>query len=191
MIHDPSAFLALAAFFALAAPLGRADEANHVSAPISAVRVIDGDTLAVNGRVIRLSGIDAPEIGQTCDHNGHPWSCGMTAALDLRKSLTMSRLSGLYCRIERKARYWEEATCSVSDWDLAESLLRQGAADRYRWSSPITSASWTGRKRQTRHLGRRPRNAQGLDKAHSAEVIPNIASSRASRAKPVSGLSRP
>lgn len=122
-------FLALIAYFAPVAPLGRADEANHVSAPISAVRVIDGDTLAVNGRVIRLSGIDAPEIGQTCDHNGHPWSCGVTAALDLRKSLTMSRLSGLYCRIERKARYWEEATCSVSDKDLAESLLRQGAAD--------------------------------------------------------------
>ena len=122
-------FLALVAYFAPAAPLGRADEANHVSAPISAVRVIDGDTLAVNGRVIRLSGIDAPEIGQTCDHNGHPWSCGVTAALDLRKSLTMSRLSGLYCRIERKARYWEEATCSASDKDLAESPRGQGAAD--------------------------------------------------------------
>ena len=49
-------------------------------------------------------------------------------------------LSGLYCRIERKARYWEEATCSVSDKDLAESLLRQGAAD----TIPLVESHYLG-----------------------------------------------
>lgn len=43
--------------------------------------VIDGDTLALDGRTVRLWGIDAPEIRQTCANgNGDRYRCGIAAA---------------------------------------------------------------------------------------------------------------
>ncbi len=43
-------------------------------------RVIDGDTLDVQGQRIRLHGIDAPESRQLCFIDGRRWQCGKEAA---------------------------------------------------------------------------------------------------------------
>jgi endonuclease YncB( thermonuclease family) len=51
------------------------------------VRVIDGDTLQIDGRTVQLYGIDAPELGQYCERNGELWECGMEAALFLQKTV--------------------------------------------------------------------------------------------------------
>ncbi len=48
-------------------------------------RVIDGDTLEVAGRRIRLHGIDAPESRQLCRKDGKPWQCGKDATSALRE----------------------------------------------------------------------------------------------------------
>lgn len=40
------------------------------------VTVIDGDTIKVNGETVRLWGIDAPEIDQTCHHEQTDFNCG-------------------------------------------------------------------------------------------------------------------
>ncbi len=46
--------------------------------------VIDGDTLEIGGRPVRMQGIDAPESGQLCeDEAGKEWRCGQAAALAL------------------------------------------------------------------------------------------------------------
>lgn len=49
-----------------------------------AARAIDGDSLIVSGREIRIEGIDAPEMRQTCQRGGEEWSCGRDAARRLR-----------------------------------------------------------------------------------------------------------
>ena len=42
--------------------------------------VTDGDTLRIGATRIRLSGIDAPELAQTCtDQSGREWPCGAEA----------------------------------------------------------------------------------------------------------------
>ena len=38
--------------------------------PGQAIRVIDGDTLQIDGQLVQLYGIDAPELGQLCDRGG-------------------------------------------------------------------------------------------------------------------------
>ena len=49
--------------------------------------VIDGDTIVVAGERVRLHGIDAPELHQTCTAYGQPWACGRTSAEWLQEHL--------------------------------------------------------------------------------------------------------
>src|SRR5689334_19240715 len=46
-------------------------------------RIIDGDTIDVAGIRIRLHGIDAPEIRQTCTAGGQKYRCGEQATTAL------------------------------------------------------------------------------------------------------------
>ncbi len=75
--HLPGAVLCLLATPALAEVAGRAT-------------VIDGDTLEIRGRRVRLHGIDAPATGQTCRRHGAPWDCGRAAA-ELLRELTAGK----------------------------------------------------------------------------------------------------
>lgn len=43
-------------------------------------RVVDGDSLLVQGHEIRLKGIDAPEFQQNCELAGRDWDCGRQSA---------------------------------------------------------------------------------------------------------------
>lgn len=50
------------------------------------VRVVDGDTLQIDGVTFRLHGIDAPEAGQQCnDAGGGTWRCGDEATAHLEQ----------------------------------------------------------------------------------------------------------
>ena len=40
-------------------------------------KVVDGDTLHLNGEKIRFSGIDTPEIKQVCKKNNEVLKCGI------------------------------------------------------------------------------------------------------------------
>jgi len=53
--------------------------------PSRGVSVIDGDTLQIDGHLVQLYGIDAPELGQLCDRGGDLWECGAESALYLQK----------------------------------------------------------------------------------------------------------
>src|SRR5512132_941539 len=58
--------------------------------------VIDGDTLVIAGERVRLQGIDAPELHQTCTAYGQEWPCGRTAS-DWLKAFLAGRT--IECRV--------------------------------------------------------------------------------------------
>ena len=112
--------------------------AGYAAAPSSqesgsgqAVRVIDGDTLELDGEIIQLYGIDAPELGQLCDDDGKPWPCGVEAALALRKLVTVSGQE-LHCSPwqggppQRTADGALIEVCQVGEEDLAQVMLHNG-----------------------------------------------------------------
>jgi endonuclease YncB( thermonuclease family) len=100
--------------------MGMGIEAPAAAAP--AVAVVDGDTLELDGEIIRLANIDAPEIGQPCDDNGRLTTCGRDAAFALRK------LASFDNRVPacEKVAGTETFTCRVGTTDLAEALLAAG-----------------------------------------------------------------
>ena len=51
------------------------------------LKIIDGDTIILNGEKIRFSGIDAPELKQTCVKNGQKIFCGVSAKMLLVKKI--------------------------------------------------------------------------------------------------------
>lgn len=95
-----------------------------------AARVVDGDTLAVAGRTVRLFGIDAPEAGQTCDLAGKPMRCGDFATAQLRAAVARDRVS---CRVKVEAdRHGRPvAMCTAGGRDLGQAMVRAGAAVAY------------------------------------------------------------
>ena len=95
------------------------------------VRVVDGDTLVIAGERIRLYGIDAPELDQTCRRgDGQSWPCGKAARAALAGLVADAALT---CTGRMRDRYGRlVAVCRVAENDLAEELVRQGAAFAYR-----------------------------------------------------------
>jgi endonuclease YncB( thermonuclease family) len=79
-------FLALVCATSPSHPVVLASQAQDAVAG-AGVQVIDGDTLQIDGHTVQLYGIDAPELGQYCEHNGELWECGVDAALFLQKTV--------------------------------------------------------------------------------------------------------
>src|SRR4029453_12193237 len=76
MQNAPFSHMAVAITLILLARAVCAEESESLSGRAS---VIDGDTIQINGRHIRLSGMDAPETIQTCEANGVQYRCGEEA----------------------------------------------------------------------------------------------------------------
>ncbi|MDX2259452.1 MAG: thermonuclease family protein [Hyphomicrobiaceae bacterium] len=91
--------------------------------------VIDGDSLTVAGREVRLHGIDAPEGRQTCRRDGRDWACG-DAARDRLASLIRGR--DVVCEgveIDRHGRLL--AVCRVTGIDIGREMVVSGLALAY------------------------------------------------------------
>jgi endonuclease YncB( thermonuclease family) len=92
-------------------------------------QVQDGDTLTVNGERIRLSGIDAFELDQSCTRNGMDYSCG-EAGKALLVRLTQGRQ--VRCEGNRRDRYRRFlAVCMAGDTELSRELVSAGWAVSY------------------------------------------------------------
>ncbi len=89
--------------------------------------VVDGDTIDVDGRRVRLEGIDAPELSQTCTkQGGGTWACGRAAANALDD---LVRGTGLVCKSEGKDKYGRTlGLCARDGLDLNGEMVRRGLA---------------------------------------------------------------
>ncbi len=94
------------------------------------LKIIDGDTIHLNGEKIRFSGIDSPEIKQTCTKNSEIIKCGILAKELLIKIIDNKKIN---CIREGKDRYKRTlAECFVNDLSLSSYLVRNGYAFAYK-----------------------------------------------------------
>ena len=107
---------------------GRDTPAMVESPPASQVRVIDADTVDVDGVRYRLHGIDAPEARQSCRAYGRTWDCGAAATEAL-----MSRAEGMSCTGSGTDAFGRTiGICSAGGRDLNAWLVANGWALAYR-----------------------------------------------------------
>ena len=94
------------------------------------LKITDGDTIKINGEKIRFSGIDTPELKQTCLKEGVKNFCGKEAKQILIDKIADNKIS---CIREGKDRYKRTlAECFVNDESLSSYLVRSGYAFAYR-----------------------------------------------------------
>ena len=94
------------------------------------IKITDGDTIKINGEKIRFSGIDTPELKQTCIKQGVRKPCGMTA-----KQILIDKIAdnNVICVNEGKDQYKRTlAECFVNNESLSSYLVRSGYAFAYR-----------------------------------------------------------
>ena len=94
------------------------------------LKIVDGDTIVLNGEKIRFSGIDTPELKQTCLHNNEIVDCGMSAKILLIKKIGNKTPE---CISEGKDVYNRTlAECFINGKSLSKFLVRSGYAFAYR-----------------------------------------------------------
>ena len=94
------------------------------------LKVVDGDTIVLNGEKIRFSGIDTPELKQTCFQNDEKVNCGIFAKILLIKKIGNNTPE---CISEGKDIYKRTlAECFVKGESLSSYLVRSGYAFAYR-----------------------------------------------------------
>ena len=94
------------------------------------LKIIDGDTIILNGEKIRFSGIDTPELKQTCLKGNEEVGCGMLAKMLLVKKIGNNTP---VCIGKEKDFYKRTlAECFVNGESLSKFLVRSGYAFAYR-----------------------------------------------------------
>lgn len=107
--------------------MGSAPRQQDWSALAAEVRVMDGDTLRLGDRTVRLAKVDAPERGQTCaDAAGRAFDCGAAAA-DALARLVDGR--SVVCLVSGRDRFGRGlGLCSAGGAELNAGLVSAGWA---------------------------------------------------------------
>ena len=90
-------------------------------------RVVDGDTVEIDGTRFRISGIDAPERGQPCTNSeGLTFDCGEVARRGLETTIGGQVVACTAATVDHYGR--PVATCEVGGSDLGKAMVVQGLA---------------------------------------------------------------
>ena len=103
-------------------------------------KVIDGDTIKINKKKIRLFGIDAPEKEQICTkayinffifNFQKNYKCGEKSTLALLKKLKNKKVE---CILEKKKDIYKRniGTCYINNQDINKWLVKNGLAIAYK-----------------------------------------------------------
>lgn len=118
--------------------------------PSQDLRVVDADTIDIDGIRYRLHGIDAPESYQTCRAWGHTWECGNAATQALRSRID----SAVSCTHTSTDRYGRAiGHCSIGDEDLNAWLVRNGWALAYYTTDYVNEEAQAKAARRGIHRG--------------------------------------
>ena len=94
------------------------------------LKIVDGDTIILNGEKIRFSGIDTPELKQTCMIGDQKVFCGISAKMLLIKKIGNETPK---CIREGKDIYKRTlAECFVKGESLSVFLVKSGYAFAYK-----------------------------------------------------------
>ncbi len=96
----------------------------------NSLKIVDGDTIVLNGEKIRFEGIDTPELKQTCLKDNEEVKCGMLAKILLIKKIG----NNIPSCIGKKKDFYKRtlAECFVNGESLSKFLVRSGYAFAYR-----------------------------------------------------------
>ena len=111
--------------------LGVAVPAEAAERLIGRASVVDGDTIEIHGKRVRLFGVDAPEAGQTCQGADHKhFRCGQKAASVLDARIGEGVVT---CEPKDADQYGRTvAICRVYGEDLGAWMVGLGWAVAYR-----------------------------------------------------------
>ena len=86
------------------------------------IRVVDGDTLIYGQEKIRLHGIDAPELAQTCG----TWKCGEASKAFLQQLVAGQNV---HCHAQGRDGYDRLiAACRTNNGDIGDAMVSNGYA---------------------------------------------------------------
>jgi endonuclease YncB( thermonuclease family) len=111
-------------FGALVALVPTAAPAEELSGP---ARVVDSNTFEIGTRRLRLVGVDAPDLAQTCPtRKGETYPCGRVAAQTLAKLLKDGPLACRGDETDTAGRLL--VRCSIRGFDVGEQYVLTGRA---------------------------------------------------------------
>jgi len=88
--------------------------------------IMDGDSIEIDHRRLRLDGIDAPERAQECQRSGRIWRCGRAAEVHLARLIGNHHVT---CSISGEDKYQRLlASCHVGKRDINRSMVLDGMA---------------------------------------------------------------
>ena len=105
--------------------------------PVQAgLKVTDGDSLEIDGKKIRLIGIDSPEYDQECENFAkEKYLCGKMASRHMQEMVDIGLTRGdkIKCRQMGTDRYKRSLSeCYLGKVNLNEEMVRSGWAVTYR-----------------------------------------------------------
>lgn len=96
---------------------------------------VDGDSLIIDGKQIRLYGIDAPELKQKCQlADGISYNCGLQARDQLRRLVRNAQVTCTRIDVDKYQR--DVSECVAGETNLNKAMVASGWAVAFALHTP-------------------------------------------------------